>query len=214
MKDYKISSSELTEVSYLLAAGYKQKDVAELYGVTQSNISRINKGERNASTEDRIRKTRKTRRARSKVNNLMSNTMPITETGCMIWMGAVITGGYGILNVNGKTKKAHRVAYEQNVGEINDGMCVCHKCDTPSCINPEHLFLSNQAGNIKDMDTKGRRCVVRGSNSANAKLTDNDVRNIRKSADTYNALASLYRVSNGCINHIKNNRTWRHIDAT
>jgi len=212
MSAYKISSTELIEVAYMLSKGYTQVSISELYGVTPSTISNIKRGKRNACTEDRIRRSAETKRRRATVNSLLDNTMPVPETGCLIWMGAV-SSGYGVLSVEGKTRKAHRVSYEQNISEIPEGMCVCHKCDTPLCVNPTHLFVGTTSDNIADMDKKGRRHVLRGTSASNAQLTDADVRDIRRSSKTYNELAALYGVSNGCINHIKNNRTWRHVHA-
>ena len=85
-------------------------------------------------------------------------TMPIPETGCHIWMGCVCKDGYGRLGAvpKGTPQLPHRKAYEQFVGPIPDGLKVCHRCDVPSCVNPDHLFLGTQKDNLRDMFAKGR----------------------------------------------------------
>jgi hypothetical protein len=76
-------------------------------------------------------------------------------TGCILWTGTT-NYGYGILNAFGKMMKAHRVAWIMRYGPIPDGLCICHKCDVPACINTDHLFLGTYADNTRDMIRKGR----------------------------------------------------------
>ena len=83
-------------------------------------------------------------------------------SGCIIWQGST-SAGYGAVRVNGKTRKTHRLSYEEYVGAIPAGMCVCHKCDTPLCINPDHLFIGTHDDNMKDMVAKGRSSKLSGS---------------------------------------------------
>jgi hypothetical protein len=81
--------------------------------------------------------------------------------GCVLWTGSR-NGGYGELwaalpGQSNRKVKAHRAAWTVANGQIPPGMQVLHRCDTPPCINPEHLFLGTQADNVRDMDAKGRR---------------------------------------------------------
>ena len=108
-------------------------------------------------------------------------------TGCRLWMGCVNRSGYAYLKKPSERKNvlAHRVAWELVHGEITDGLHVCHHCDTPRCINVEHLFLGTNADNRADSVAKGRqasgtRCGDRrGEKNANARLTDEIVSVLR-----------------------------------
>lgn len=86
--------------------------------------------------------------------------MPITETGCWIWLGGTRgKSGYGCMT-HPKTQKptqAHRFSWELHRGEIPEGMLVLHKCDVPSCVNPDHLYLGTHGENMKDMVKRNRR---------------------------------------------------------
>jgi hypothetical protein len=87
---------------------------------------------------------------------------PVTETGCWLWTGVTMWQGYPVLAIGSrklgtrKQVRAHRLSYEIYNGPIPSGMYVCHKCDVPICINPNHLFLGTAADNIRDMMAKGR----------------------------------------------------------
>lgn len=78
---------------------------------------------------------------------------------CWIWTAQKKTKGYGVIGVAGKTKTASRVSYELYVGEIPNGLFVLHRCDNPSFVNPDHLFLGTAADNAADRDAKGRTVV-------------------------------------------------------
>jgi hypothetical protein len=78
-------------------------------------------------------------------------------TECIEWKGAKSTAGYGKLSVDGKKWEAHRYFWTKYNGAIPKGMCVCHRCDNPACINIMHLFLGTHGDNIKDCYSKGRR---------------------------------------------------------
>lgn len=81
---------------------------------------------------------------------------PPDEKGCVLWLGGRHGQGYGLLKINGRMERAHRVAWEMVNGPIPDGMLVCHHCDTPACVNVDHFFLGTQVENMQDAVQKGR----------------------------------------------------------
>lgn len=122
---------------------------------------------------------------------------------------------YGVLKVNGKRMQAHRFAYEQAKGVIPTGLVIRHDCDNPLCVNPAHLTACTQQQNVADCIAKGRN--ARGERAGAAKLTDEDVRHIRKVYKAYDrhrggdALARRYGVSSAIINGIINRTRWAHV---
>lgn len=89
-------------------------------------------------------------------SRLEKHSVLVPFSGCRIWLGAHFPYGYGKLGYLGRVLGAHRVSYMVNVGEIPDGMFVCHICDVPACVNHHHLFLGSQQENMDDMVRKGR----------------------------------------------------------
>ena len=138
-----------------------------------------------------------------------------TTTGCLYWTGAKGKTGYGIIWNNGKLLRAHRVAYMLSYGPIPNGMCVCHKCDERSCVNPDHLFLGTQADNMRDASAKGRmawslpRALPTGEDHHMAKLTSSDVAHIRASRETGVSLAKRYGISGNGISRIRRGLTYK-----
>jgi hypothetical protein len=129
---------------------------------------------------------------------------------CIRWTGSHNTKGYGSINAGGKTRGAHRVAYEVLVGPIPDGLYVLHHCDNPKCTNPQHLFVGTHADNMADAASKGR---LSGSGS-NQVLTPADVREIRALTDagvTRAELARRFGVSRSTIIEVVNRQAWRSV---
>lgn len=84
------------------------------------------------------------------------------ENGCWIWRGDKTYRGYGRMSVNNKSRLVHRLAYEAWNGKILDGMVIRHTCDTPLCINPQHLLQGTHKDNMKDKYDRGRANMPKG----------------------------------------------------
>lgn len=131
---------------------------------------------------------------------------------CHWWLGYLDRDGYGEFRIDKKNKSAHRFAYDLYKKEIPKGMCVCHKCDNPSCVNPDHLFLGTQKENIADKVSKGRQAF--GANQGSAKLDDDKVSEIKRmisSGENQTATAKVFGVSQATIWRIINRQTWKHV---
>lgn len=123
----------------------------------------------------------------------------ILENGCHYWTASKTKRGYGLFRVTTKDtmKKAHRVSYALYNGPIPEGQCVLHRCDNPSCVNPEHLFLGTQLENIEDRHTKHR--------DGNVKLTDEQVEQIRQDTRLHRLIAQDFGISRNHVSNIKSN---------
>ena len=129
---------------------------------------------------------------------------------CWIWIGGK-ANGYGYFWLNGKQCKATRVSWEFHFESIPPEVEVMHKCDNPSCVNPDHLCLGTHQENMTDMKNKGRAGFVRrvGSSSPSSKLTDEQVEEIRQrvvSGETHESVAKDYPVGKTTVTAIINGR--------
>ena len=142
-------------------------------------------------------------------DRIESRSEYVTESGCKIWMGTLDKKGYGTLTFNSKPQFAHRLSYKIAFGDIPDGLCVLHKCDTPSCINPNHLFLGTQSENMIDKVKKGRGAC--GSDFKRSSLTDDDIRAIREDIRLHRVIAKEYGITRSGVTQIKNRTHWKHV---
>jgi hypothetical protein len=120
--------------------------------------------------------------------------------GCWNWPGARFVSGYGKVRWHGKSKLAHRVAWELARGPIPKGQQVCHRYDNPLCINPDHLFLGTMKDNMVDKIRKGRQ--ARGEQCGGSKLTEQAVREMRSRAARGASLTTLAREYGVAPSHV------------
>ena len=126
---------------------------------------------------------------------------------CWIWVGPKHRQGYGYH----KQMMAHRYSYKLYKGEFPKEMHVCHTCDNPSCVNPNHLFLGTHKDNMRDMYAKNRCPHNKGEKHHNAKATPEIVRHIRRKEMTQRAYAKLYGMCQRSIAEIQHRLTWPHV---
>ena len=94
---------------------------------------------------------------RQSIGDRLERSIKIDSNDCWVWQLSTNKLGYGLMRVENKMRTPHRVSYEYyNDTVIPAGMCVCHRCDRPSCINPDHLWLGTRKQNTADMESKGR----------------------------------------------------------
>lgn len=151
--------------------------------------------------------------------------IPEPNSGCWLWEGAAayygrsrsaaaLRGSFH-LGLPGHRQKmlAHQASWIIYRGTIPPGLCVCHSCDTPLCVNPAHLFVGTQMDNVTDHIMKGRGSLGRPIGAANTKtkLDADKVRQVRTSHDSARSLARRFGVNRTTIGDIRNGKNWRHV---
>jgi HNH endonuclease len=139
---------------------------------------------------------------------------------CWIWTASRNKKKYGCFKLKGKTELAHRISWEIHNGTIPDGMSVCHHCDNPPCVRPDHLFLGTNKDNVNDRISKKRFVDFNwlkpyqqaGEKNPSSKLCQIDVDSIRKLYSdglmTRKELGLRYNVTRCCIDNIINKKSW------
>ena len=130
------------------------------------------------------------------------------EHGCVKWLGSSTLGGYGVFRVReGVRTTAHRAAWIIFRGEIPDGKYVLHRCDNPSCVNVDHLFIGTPAENTHDMVAKGRHGWRSGMPWQKLNAIDGErIRDLRQAGCTQQQIADWLGVSRPLISLILSGR--------
>jgi len=133
--------------------------------------------------------------------------------GCLIWIGKKNKEGYGEIQHEEKLWKIHRLFWTIWFGAIPDGIEVCHRCDNPSCVRLDHLFLGTHAENMQDMARKGRGRYpnTKGEAHGAAKLSNAIVVAIRNDGRTQQEIADDVGISQSLVSQIKRRKIWRHL---
>jgi HNH endonuclease len=143
-------------------------------------------------------------RNRTTLVTVLTNTRIDAQSGCWFWLGCKDKDGYGQVRFQQKQCRTHRFVYEFLYGTLPQGTVVCHRCDQPSCINPEHLFSGTIGDNVRDMVSKNR-------NVGNTKLSKEqrqEILNLRLSGVPQNVLAKQFNVTRTTIQEITNIYTY------
>jgi hypothetical protein len=139
-------------------------------------------------------------------------TITANPEKCWNWTAYKVKRGYGRIRLGDKSHLAHRVAYYLTYGEYPEDLLVCHSCDNPACINPNHLFLGTTLDNVTDKMQKGRHDPSRGEKNGLAKLTWDKVRMIRSQYATgqftQKQLAQHYGIGKSVLSRVVRNEMW------
>lgn len=149
---------------------------------------------------------------------------------CWMWIAHKQGKGYGRFNANKKPKQAHRWIYEYLNGVLPRNVDVCHKCDTPACVNPSHLFAGTRSENMRDCADKGRNAMQtdkyknhflgnrtvqpKGEAQGNSKLRAADIleiRSMRTHGISTKQIAEKFSLNEGHVRKIVTGKAWGHI---
>ena len=139
------------------------------------------------------------------------------ESGCWLWTASTAGKGYGQIKLPKQRKQiyAHQLSYLIYKGEIPAGVFVCHTCDNPKCVNPDHLFLGSAKDNQQDMKAKGRSTF--GERNPGVKLTEERVQEVLRllrDGVTQMRIAKMVGISQMQVSRINRGERWNHLNSS
>lgn len=149
-------------------------------------------------------------RETNQLNRIFDRRHVKKSDGCWQWKGVTTSSGHGQISKKG----AHRFSYERYKGNIPEGLFVCHHCDNPGCVNPDHLFLGTPKDNTQDMIMKGRDKKAKGEFSGTSKLKCDDVMKIRllfQQGKNYREIGEVFGMARSTIGQIIRKEIWKHL---
>lgn len=155
-----------------------------------------------SANEERM--DRKREPLRDKFNTRFKKT-----DGCWEWNGTRDGFGYGLFDYKGKRYRAHSLALVLAGHTPRDGEVACHKCDNPKCVRPDHLYFGTARDNVHDAMNRGR--LPKGERHGQAKLTEDQVYQIRQASGSYTAIANQFGLSRASVTRIIKGKNWRHL---
>lgn len=139
-------------------------------------------------------------------NLIRERSVQVSESGCLVWMGAMSKLGYGSVRIKGKGYSTHRLSYHAHRGEIPDGLHVLHSCDVRCCVNPNHLRVGTNADNQRDRLKRGRHHKT--------KLLPDDVLKIREALNEQSCrqVSEAHNIPITAIYQINNGSSWAWLE--
>lgn len=191
-------------------SGASHMSLATKYGAPKATVSKwLLDAKRSGVTAPDTKK--------SVLDRFNENVIPEPNSGCHLWTGYCTRAGYGIMSVGNRRRLATHIALDLVGRPLGTGQLACHRCDNPTCVNPEHLFAGTQSENIRDAIAKNRIKPVKapvGSKHHRALVTEDQVRIIRAevaSGVTRKSLAAKYDLTKAAMDDIVSRRSWRHV---
>jgi len=146
-------------------------------------------------------------RQKTALSRLLSKILQ--NNNCWIFQGQCNKYGYGLFWFEGKSQRAHRISYFLHKGKIPNGLIVCHSCDNPPCINPDHLFLGTRLHNNQDAVHKQRHAF--GEKNGKAKITEEIAHAIKYADGKQYEIAKRFGVTQPVVSKIKKGTRWKHL---